>query len=290
MSSISPPGIRRSASDSSGFSGYADTPKAASTPTLATPISLAFDDFSHSQSDRWMRAGWTVASVRQLFDALMTWDYRYLPFCLICKDPFLRDYYSGSDRYCSSALVNALIALAIRVVNENTPETQSPGPGWSRSTDFFDEAAAILHSTGLSDDLADIQALGILSLYQFTCGREAEAQELAESFAAQIGELCPQEPSLGAEAEEYSIVRATSYCGAAYLIRMIRMTTGQVFNSSTDLPLQDDSVFLDQPPFWPDCVNASHCDAGLPSSEYINVEFDVQWVPKSLRTRAPPPS
>ncbi|KJZ70972.1 hypothetical protein HIM_09627 [Hirsutella minnesotensis 3608] len=275
LSSISPSSMRPSTSDSGGFGGYAGASKAASTPALATPISLAsfsFDGCSHPQSDRWIRAGWTVTSVRQLFDTLMTWDY--LPFCLICKDPFLRDYYSGSTRYCSSALVNALLALAIRVVNENTPETQSPGPGWSRSKAFFDEAEAILHSTGPSDNLADIQALGMLSLYQVTCGREAEAQEFAESFAAQIGELCLQEPLLGAEAQEYLKVRAISYCGAVSLIRMIRMTTGQVFNSSADLPLQDDFVFLDQPHFRPEYVYASHCGAGMPSSEYINVEVD----------------
>ncbi|KJZ68989.1 hypothetical protein HIM_11616 [Hirsutella minnesotensis 3608] len=284
MSSISPPSIRPSTSDSGNFSGYAETSKAASTPGLASPISLAsfsFDGCSHPQSDRWIRAGWTVASVRQLFDTLMTWDY--LPFCLICKDPFLRDYYSGSTRYCSSALVNALLALAIRVVNENIPETQSPGPGWSRSKAFFDEAEAILHSTGPSDNLADIQALGMLSLYEVTCGREAEAQEFAESFAAQIGELCLQEPSLGAEAEEYSKVRATSYCGAVSLIRMIRMTTSQVFNSSTDLPLQDDFVFLDQPSFRLEDVYASHCGAGMPSNIDINTRttplYDLQLIP-----------
>ncbi|KJZ70717.1 hypothetical protein HIM_09901 [Hirsutella minnesotensis 3608] len=224
LSPIKNPSMHRLASKSSDFSEYADTSRADSKPAVATPVSLAlfpFDDCTNAQSDRWTRAGWTVASVRQLFDGLMAWDY--LPFCLICRDPLFRDYYSGSTRYCSSALVNALLALALRVVNEDNHEAQSPGPGCSRSKAFFDEAEAILHSTELSDNLPDIQALGILALYQITCGREAEAQELADSFAARMGELCLDEQLLGAEAEEYSKVRATSYCGAISLVRYVNI-------------------------------------------------------------------
>ncbi|KJZ68374.1 hypothetical protein HIM_12234 [Hirsutella minnesotensis 3608] len=265
LSPITTPSMHPSPSDSSEFSGYAHTSRADSTPALATPVSLAsfaFDDCSNAHSDPWTRAGWSVASVRQLLDALLTWDY--LPFCLVCRDPFFRDYYSGSTRYCSSALVNALLALATRVVNEDTHEAQSPGSGWSRSKAFFDEAEAILHSTGLSDNLPDIQALGILALYQITCGREAEAQELAESFAARIGELCLSEPLLGAEAEEYSKARATSYCGAVSLIRILRMTTGQGFNLSVNLVLQDDSIYLDQPSFRPSYLYASHNGTAAP--------------------------
>lgn len=212
--------MHRSASGSSDLSTLTEAPKAVLTPALATPASLSSLPLDDAQTDRWTRAGWTVASVRRLLDALLTWDY--LPFCLMCKDPFLRDYYSGSSRYCSSALVNALLALATRVVHENGDEAESPGPGFKcGSKPFFDEADAIIRSTGPSASLPDIQAIGILALYQITCGREAEAQALADSFAARIADLCLQEPLVGSEADEYAKVRATSYCGAVSLIRYV---------------------------------------------------------------------
>ncbi|KAM4061174.1 putative nitrate assimilation regulatory protein nirA [Hirsutella rhossiliensis] len=257
--------MHRSASGSSDLSTLTEAPKATLTPALATPVSISslpFDGASHAQTDRWTRIGWTVASVRQLLDALLTWDY--LPFCLMCKDPFLRDYYSGSTRYCSSALVNALLALATRVVHETNNETESPGPGFKcGSKTFFDEADAIIHGTGHSTNLPDIQAIGILSLYQITCGREAEAQALAESFAARIADLCLQEPLEGAEAEEYAKVRATSYCGAVSLIRILRLTTGQVFNMSTNHRLQDDSIFLDQSSCRAEYLFGGQCGSGI---------------------------
>lgn len=131
--------------------------------------------------------------MRHLLDALLTWDY--LPFCLLCKDSFLRDYHGGSARYCSSAPVNALLALATRVLNEND-------------------------GSALSSSLSDIQAFGILSLYQISCGRAPEAQELAEAFASSITDLCSREPLAGTR-DEYARARATTYCGAISLIRYV---------------------------------------------------------------------
>ncbi|KAM4066774.1 hypothetical protein HRG_000804 [Hirsutella rhossiliensis] len=247
--------MHRSASGSSDLSTLTEAPKATSTPALAAPVSpsLPFDDASHAQTDRWTCAGCTVASVRQILDALLTWDYLPFclmckdPFCLMCKDPFFRDYCSGSSRYCSSALVNALIALATRVVHEISDEAESPGPGFK---------------TGPSANLPDIQAIGILSLYQITCGREAEAQALADSFAARIVNLCPQEPLMGSEAEKYAKVWATSYRGAVSLIRILRLTTGQVFTMSTSCKLQDDSIFLDQSACSAEYLFGGQCGSG----------------------------
>ncbi|KJZ68614.1 hypothetical protein HIM_11993 [Hirsutella minnesotensis 3608] len=248
LSRLPSPMIHRSASVSSNFGSLAEAPERSSTSAPATPTILSplpLGNTSYSQMNRWTRAGLTVASVRHLFDALLTWDY--FPFCLMCKDPFLRDFCSGSNQYCSSSLVNALIALSIRVVNETNKEAVRPGPGWSGSKAFFDEAEAIIDST-VSANLPDIQALGILSLYHISCGRETEAQELAESFAAHITNFRLQEPLMGVEADEYDKVRATSYCGAVSLIRILRLTTSQVCNLSMNHILQDDLILLDQ--FW----------------------------------------
>ncbi|KAM4063580.1 hypothetical protein HRG_014031 [Hirsutella rhossiliensis] len=105
----------------------------------------------------------------------------------MCKDPFFRDYCSGSSRYCSSALVNALIALATRVVHEISDEAESPG-------------------------LASIWA--------------------------------------------------TSYRGAVSLIRILRLTTGQVFTMSTSCKLQDDSIFLDQSACGAEYLFGGQCGSG----------------------------
>lgn len=213
--------MHRSASGSSELGVMAEAPEATLTSALRFPVSLSSrpgDDASHSQPDRWTRAGCTVASVRQLLDALLTCDY--LPFCLLCRDPFLRDYHGGLTRYCSSALVNALLALATRVVRESIDEAQGPNPvPGCTSKSFFVEAEALICGAGPSASLPDIQAIGVLALYQITCGLEAEALALAESFAARIAHLCLHGPPVGAEDDEYAKVRATSFCGGVSLIR-----------------------------------------------------------------------
>ncbi|PHH91331.1 hypothetical protein CDD83_902 [Cordyceps sp. RAO-2017] len=221
---------------------------AESTPAMATPVSLLslpFDDSNQLQVDRWTRTGWTMSSVQQLIETLLTWDY--LPCCLMCKEPFLWDYQAGLNRFCSPALVNALLALATCVVHENGEKVESPA-AWSSSKAFYDEAEALLHGAGpSSNNLPDIQALGILSLYKLSCGYEAESLELAETFAARISYLCMQGPLLGVEGEEYARVRATAYCGAISLVRILRLLTIEVFGPSTSHISPDDSIFLDQP-------------------------------------------
>ncbi|KAM4061664.1 nitrate assimilation regulatory protein nirA [Hirsutella rhossiliensis] len=145
----------------------------------------------------------------------------------MCKDPFFRDYCSGSSRYCSSALVNALIALATRVVHEISDEAESPGPGFNQS--------------------------------------------------------CPQEPLMGSEAEKYAKVWATSYRGAVSLIRILRLTTGQVFTMSTSCKLQDDSIFLDQSACSAEYLFGGQCGSGTTPDPTLKARSsqlrDLQLIP-----------
>lgn len=172
--------------------------------------------------DPWTRAGWDVSFVLHLFDNLVNWDY--LPFCLLCKEAFLSDYVNGRNRYCSSALVNAILALACRYLGDNGGGPKpSFDPNSSASESFYTEAESLLLNlrslhNGL-DHIPDIQALGLLALYQVGCGHEAKAQELGEDCLASITDLCLNNPVDGTEEQHYLVVRATTFCGATTLVR-----------------------------------------------------------------------
>ncbi|XP_044714520.1 uncharacterized protein HRG_11908 [Hirsutella rhossiliensis] len=252
LSRLPSPTMHRSASGSSDLSTLTEAPKATSTPALAAPVSpsLPFDDASHAQTDRWTCAGCTVASVRQILDALLTWDY--LPFCLMCKDPFFRDYCSGSSRYCSSALVNALIALATQVVHEISDEAESPGLASSAEANHFRQGRGHYPQNRPLGQPPRYTGHRDSSLYQITCGREAEAQALADSFAARIVNLCPQEPLMGSEAENMPKFGLLPYF----------VSTGQVFTMSTSCKLQDDSIFLDQSACGAEYLFGGQCGSG----------------------------
>lgn len=192
-------------------------PDATSTvSTFLTLPPLPVDSYiSESQTDTWTRTGWTKAHIRHLFDATLTWDY--LPFCLLRKDLFMRDYESGSSQFCSSSLVHATLAISSRLINENDNNTILPS-GWLGSKFFFDEANRALQALLPAKNLPDIQALGVLSLYQMRCGLEGRALGFAKDFARNITELCNQEPR-GNQDDQYINACAITYCRAVSLVR-----------------------------------------------------------------------
>lgn len=172
---------------------------------------------SEPQLDTWTQTGWTKSHIRHLFDVVFTWDY--LPFCFLCKDLFIQDYENASPQFCSSPLVNATLALASRLMNDNDMDEKLPS-GWLGSQFFFDAATRGLQAQS-TKSLPNIQTLGILSLYEIRCGREEEAFEFAESLISDVTELCKIESRKGEETDEYTQARATTYCGAVSLVRCV---------------------------------------------------------------------
>lgn len=152
----------------------------------------------------------------QLFDSTFAWDS--LPFTILNRSAFHKDFHNGSSRFCSPALVNALLAFSTRVIIESAPKSASVPQGWSGSSTFFEKAEQLLSADASSDRLPDIQARGVLSLYKFSCGCELAAQELADAFVTGIKDLCRREYSSSTQ-NDFQQALATSYCGAVSLIR-----------------------------------------------------------------------
>lgn len=198
--------------------GFDDSHEGPQPSTVLSLPPLPLDAYaSQPRTDIWTDTGWTAAHIRHLFDVLLTWDY--LPFCLLSKDMFLQDYYSGSDRMCSSALVHAILALATSMVNEHGDSDEVLPTGWLGSRIFCEKAEAIVRDNKQTSSIPDAQALGVLALYHLRCGREAEALEAAESFVTIITKLCKYAPLTSIEDQQYTRVRAATYCSAVSLTR-----------------------------------------------------------------------
>ncbi|KAF1732019.1 Conidial development protein fluffy [Beauveria bassiana] len=207
--------------------------------------SAPLDAYARSTDmDPWTQVGWTRAHIRHLFDVLVTWDS--ISLCILSKKQFLQDYETGSLRFCSSALVHAVLAVSTRLMNEVRDDAHILPTGWLGSHYFLQKANSTLKAQGSVDSLPDIQSLGMLALYHIRCGQEKEARQLAESCSARIQSLCVRESVLNAPDAEYAKVRAATYCGAISLLRMLNLTTGVVFNDSQQS--QEDSFVLDQLP------------------------------------------
>lgn len=255
-----------------------------SAPGLPAPVRLPTPsinkDAAQSQTQNWEILGLEKAYVRQLFNALAKWDC--LPFCIICEAPFLQAFDAGSSQFCSSALVNALLALAIRVIVETENETGSPPLNFPGSKQVFKNVEEILRRDVQPSHLPDIQALGMLSIYELSCGRETEAQALAQSFLSSITDLCDQQSLSEEKDKQYMLVCNNTYCGATSLVRygvyasfhvvymlitqlrILRLTCGQLCNPSK-LILPQDSICLDQP--LCSIMSTGECRARMGSGE-----------------------
>lgn len=153
-----------------------------------------------------------------MFDAVATWDY--MAFTVLYRDAFLRDYYDGATRFCSSALVHCVLALANLLVHGDDNSIQALHSSASVSRALYQEA----NSTGLtskaSKSLPDIQSLGIMALYQLRGGQEEEAHQLARQFLDLVLQFCDREPTAEELNDEYfSRAKASTYCGAVSLLR-----------------------------------------------------------------------
>ncbi|KAM3523746.1 hypothetical protein NHJ13051_004934 [Beauveria bassiana] len=126
----------------------------------------------------------------QLLDLILSRDC--LSFCPINRNDFRRDFGTGHGLYCSTALIDSLLALSTLLAMDNASLAARFGARSKIEDDelgqsFAREAiAALYNGTGLPRRIADIQALGILSLYCLGCNKLNDGKGFAADFGAAI--------------------------------------------------------------------------------------------------------
>lgn len=151
----------QSGSEASAFSG-------------ADQILAPLDDWSDSKlpSTTWTSVTNDVNLVRHLLALYFCWEYP--TFASLSKEHFLKDFNSGRHRYCSPILVNALLALGCRFSDQPKTRADSNDPHTS-GDHFFKEALRLLSRESNHHNLTTIQALGIMSIREASCGRDSES-------------------------------------------------------------------------------------------------------------------
>ncbi|KAH8742609.1 fungal-specific transcription factor [Diaporthe sp. PMI_573] len=145
--------------------------------------------------------------VRHILALYFCWEYPI--FASLSKEHFLKDFHFGRPRYCSPILVNALLALGCRFSPQPDAGT-NPDETYSLGDHFFKES---LHLYFMEDDhhsLTTIQALGIISIREASCGRDSESRYYAgQSFrlAVEMG-LDRVSNDLG-DGDEFAVQTAT---------------------------------------------------------------------------------
>ncbi|KAJ0279367.1 hypothetical protein COL940_006777 [Colletotrichum noveboracense] len=110
--------------------------------------------------------------VQHLLALYFCWEYP--TFASLSKEHFLRDFQNGISRYCSPILVNALLALGCRFSSKSSTRA-NPSDPYTSGDHFFKEAQRLFYLEDDHHTLTTIQALGIMSIREASCGRDSES-------------------------------------------------------------------------------------------------------------------
>ncbi|KAJ8119854.1 hypothetical protein ONZ43_g3287 [Nemania bipapillata] len=118
--------------------------------------------------------------VTHLLNMYFNWHYPY--FTTLSRSLFYRDFFRGKRRvtshktqYCSSLLVNAMLALGCHFTNV-TSAFATVGDSWTKGDHFFGEAKRLIIDNDEYEKprLTTVQALALMSVREAGCGREAK--------------------------------------------------------------------------------------------------------------------
>lgn len=162
---------------------------------------------------------WTgITSDAQLVQRLLC-KFFSAPCSLLCFIPqssFMRAFREGDPRYCSEALVNAILGKSCKSygTTSNVVSRMTFGDA------FLGEAKRLLAAEPNHVNLPSIQALAVLALAEISQGNDDEAWDLAWASvraAIHFGRQT-REQSFQVD-QELATARALSYCGGLSLIQ-----------------------------------------------------------------------
>lgn len=200
----------------------------------------------------WTRVTTDTHLIIHLLNMYFNWHYPY--FTAMSKKLFYRDLLEGKPRspptrttYCSSLLVNAILALACHFTN--VPGAYAlPGDSGTKGDHFFAEAKRLIVENGEYEQprLTTVQALAIMSVIEAGNGREAKGwvySGMSFRMAQDIGlNLDPGSMAAsGLDEEEIDARRVTYWgcflfdkCWSNYLGRL-----PQLLRSNCNVPKYD---------------------------------------------------
>lgn len=165
-------------------------------------------------NETWTRVTSDAAFVEHLMALYFCWEYP--TFASLSKEHFLEDFRTGNERHCSPLLVNALLAVGCRF-SEQRNARAVPDDSKTKGDHFFGEALRLLNEQQDRHVLTTIQALGLMSIREASCGRSSESLFLSGQsirLAIEMGLHLDINVSDSKEAEIEHAVRSATFWGA----------------------------------------------------------------------------
>lgn len=162
--------------------------------------------------------------VQHLLALYFCWEYP--TFASLSKEHFLKDFLDGRARFCSPILVNALLALGCRFSSQPSTRANPDDPTTS-GDHFFSETLRLLARESNHHTLTTIQALGIMSIREASCGRDSESWYYAGQSVRMAIEMGLHWLSGASDSDELA-VQAATFWGAFALDHAWSLATGSL--------------------------------------------------------------
>ncbi|KAM3505124.1 hypothetical protein MY11210_008087 [Beauveria gryllotalpidicola] len=234
---------------------------------------LSDPEMQRHSSGTWTSITSDVNLVHHLLALYFCWEYP--TFASLSKEHFLRDFQDGRHRYCSPILINALLALGCRFSTQ--PKTREfPNDPYSSGDHFFKEALRLLNAETDQHSLTVIQALGIMSIREASCGRDSESWYYSGQsirLAIEMGLHLSREH---ADLDEMAVQSAT-FWGAFALDHAWSLATGSLPQSScfARLPMKPGIIADIEASLW-----VPYTDNGAPLQRSCEQPSNVRSVYK----------
>ncbi|KAI0172933.1 fungal-specific transcription factor domain-containing protein [Hypoxylon sp. FL1284] len=162
--------------------------------------------------------------VSHLLALYFCWEYP--TFASLSKEHFVKDFIKGTHRYCSPILVNALLALGCRFSTK--PNTRAnPSDSRTAGDHFFKESLRLFYGESNHHNLTTIQALGIMSIREASCGRDSESWYYAGQSIRLAVEMGLHRLQDDGDEDEIA-VQAATFWGAFALDHAWSLATGSL--------------------------------------------------------------
>ncbi|GAD95608.1 hypothetical protein PVAR5_4254 [Paecilomyces variotii No. 5] len=135
-------------------------------------VSQSTSDLLTGQTSSWTRVTEDGHLVKHLVDLYFCWQHQCVP--VLCKSQFINDMQSGNGDFCSSILVNAILAVG-SLFYESHDQSESPQDVQLLGEDFMQEADRLIQEELMQgrSSLTTVQALVIMSTRDVAAGKEA---------------------------------------------------------------------------------------------------------------------
>lgn len=156
-------------------------------------------------------SAWTTITsddsvVQRLLALYFCWEYPV--FAAFSKEHFIKDFCEGRARYCSPILVNALLALGYCCSSQQIGSLPAQDTHPS-GDEFFKESVRLFLAEENHYNLTTVQALGVMSLRESSCGRDSQSYYYAEQCMGLALEMGMHRVDKRMDSDESAVTAAT---------------------------------------------------------------------------------